>query len=907
VATSMHIMKERALNHFKWSFCQSLVSVSVLMCILEPIDHPVLAGESEPAEKALPPGAIGRLGSLRLRHDDDARAIAFAPDGKKIASEHNQTIRVWETATGKLLHEFNARGIFSRDIFAREDYTLAFTPDGKSIAAGVRADVCFWDCQTGREIQRFRGKGNGITALTFSINKKSFYCGGSDNKLYQWDIATGKLLRTWDYFEGNQPRVFASGRMEKTADLKAVSSDGKTAVWLVTKWTDTGTGVGAGKGDTHLVLWDVATGKDRGRITDGNREDFFSAQVSLSRDGKRLTAFNLNSPMIMWDAVSAKNLGTLSSGSVEAVAYSTDCLRSAAFIRGQGLTVWDLVTRKELWRDEIAPWYADGRDKAMAFSPDGKTIALAFGKNVLIWDAASGKGIPALHGHRWPVRKIAFFPKNGTLISADYSTVCEWNSEFRETKRQPLIEYHGHSRSAAESWETKLRIFQPEGKPPQLRELATDKPLHEFADLKGVYYHGCFSADGSTAALTRRDEQEIVFLDIATRKVRAIFTSKEPLTENLILNRDGKMLAVCCINQTILLIDSFQGKIIRQFGTPRSAPGKDDPRIDLTHGAFSPDGRLLAFGTQMERPGDHWKWKFGAFDKIDPDPPGIRVWYVETGRELGQFEKCLASAAHGRITSLRFSPDNKNLAAALSFNPWRHGDLEQSTVPVVEVASGRLRRGFNGHTDHVLSIAFSHDGKILASGSKDSTILLWDMMRPMSDVRAPKKGTEELLSAHWNKLADPDAAAAYDAVLALAKMPECIPFLANRVKPIETPTPDQLAKWIADLNADTFTVRAQAAEKLTAVHDLAAPALKKAMMGKGSLELRRRIEAIASLLEPTSHSPTLMRDLRSVEVLEQIGSKEACQVLESLAKGASEARLTIEAKDSVSRLKKGRH
>src|SRR5262249_36499214 len=152
---------------------------------------------------------------------------------------------------------------------------------------------------------------------------------------------------------------------------------------------------------------------------------------------------------------------------------------------------------------------------------------------------------------------------------------------------------------------------------------------HEFADLKGVYYHGCFSADAGTAALSRRDKQEIVFLDIASRSIRTIFASRETLTENLVLNPDGKLLAACCGDQTILLIDSFQGKIIRRLGTPRSPPGKDEPRTDLTTGVFSPDGRLLAFGTHIERPGDHWKWKFGAFDTIDPDPPGIRVWHVE--------------------------------------------------------------------------------------------------------------------------------------------------------------------------------------------------------------------------------------------------------------------------------------
>ena len=113
---------------------------------------------------------------------------------------------MWDTATGKLLHEFKAPGIFSREFFSPDDFTMAFTPDSKSVAAGVKGDVCFWDWQSGKEVRRFRVSDKGILALTFSSDNKTFFCGGADNKLYQWDVETGKQLQCWDYFEGKQPR-----------------------------------------------------------------------------------------------------------------------------------------------------------------------------------------------------------------------------------------------------------------------------------------------------------------------------------------------------------------------------------------------------------------------------------------------------------------------------------------------------------------------------------------------------------------------------------------------------------------------------------------------------------------------------------------------------------------------------
>lgn len=896
------------MNPFMLLFRQPLLATCVVLCILEAMISSTLAEGKGSEEKPLPPGAIARLGSLRLRHEHEVRSIAFSPDGKKIASvsQYEHRIRVWDAASGKLQHEFDAPGIFSREIFAPDDFTMAFTPDGKSVAAGVKADVCFWDLQSGKEVRRFRGKGKGITALTFSRDGKTFYCGASDNKLYQWDIGTGKLLRFWDYFEGDQPRVFASGRMEKTAELTAVSPDGKMAVWLVTKWTDTGSGVGAGEGDRYLTSWDVGTGKDRGRITDSGDKDFFGAQVTLSDDGKYLTAFNRNSAMIVWDAGNGKKLRTLSGGSIEAVAYSPDYRRVAAFTRGNtdGLSVWDLATGKELWRRQVAPWYARGWDKSVVFSPDGKTVALAFGNNILLWEAESGKEFPALEGHRWPVHALAFAPKDGALISACLASVCEWNSDFRQTSHHALIAYHGHTRSTAESYEAKMRIFQPEGRPVQLRELLTDKVLHEFAELKGTFYHGCFSADGRTVALSRPDkEHEIAFLDVPSRKIRSILTTDERITGNLVLSRDGRMLAASCLNQIVVLIDSFRGKIVTRLGTPQPLPKDDEPRTNLTVGAFSPDGKLIAFGTRVDRPGDYWKWKFGRLEDITPDTPGIRVWRVVDGRELRQFEKCLENAPHGGIHSLRFSPDGKSLAVALNFNPSRRGAPEQAAVPVLEVASGQFRRRFKGHTDQVASVAFSPDGKILATGSNDSTILLWDMKRPLVVPPAGKMSTERL-SLHWDSLAEQNAATAYDAVLSLVQMQDqSVRFLAKRLKPVESPSKEQLAKWLDDLNSSSFKVRAEAAAKLSALHDVARPALKeKALDSSLSLEVRRRVEELLAPLDTMKYSPALMREIRSIEVLERIGSKDARGVLEVLASGGADAIVTVEAKASLDRL-----
>lgn len=820
--------------------------------------------------------------------------------------QYGSKILVWDAATGALLHEIDARGLFSREFLTPADYTFAFSPDGRMLAAGVGPDVCFWSLASGREVRRFRGGYKGVAALTFSRDARTFYCGGGDNAIHQWDIASGKRLRSWDYFERDPPRIYASGFPDKTSALKAISADGKTAVWLVAHWADNGNGVG--RTDGKLTVWDVGTGKDRCEIKDADGTSFFGATVALSRDGRYVTAYTRNSEMAVWDATTGKKVKTLGAGgSVEAVAYSPDCRLVAAVTRGAGytLSVWDVASGRELWCRGVSVWYAPGWDKSLAFAPDGRTVALAHWKNVRLWGVSSGKETPLLEGHRWPGHALAFLPGGG-LISADDSCVCEWDAGHRQKARHPLFAYHGGSRSLAESYGSMLRVYQPEGKPPQLRELITDKLLAEFREAEGRWGAGWFSEDGRTVALVRGERSaEVVFLDIASRTVRSRVKGLGPWSGAAALSRDGKVLALPSPDQTVALVDSVEGKVSRGLGTPQAQPVADAPRVSLTTGAFSPDGRLLAFGTQVSRPGN--RWGFGSLDALPKDTPGIRVWQVTTGRELRQFENCMAKAVHGSVASLRFSPDNKSLAVALTFNPWRPGDPDQAVVPVLEVTTGQVRRGFKGHTDQVVSVTFSPDGKILATGSHDSTTLLWDMNRPAGPDPAVGKSVAQRVRHHWNNLAKREAACAYDSVLFLSEMPgESVPFLAGRLKMAAAAPRGRIAQLIADLDDDSFRVRAEASAKLAALGGLARSALTEALGSKPSLEARLRMKRLVARIDAEWRSDEQVRELRCVDVLERIGSREARRLLEKLSAGAPEAPLTSEAKASLARLEAGR-
>jgi RNA polymerase sigma factor (sigma-70 family) len=104
----------------------------------------------------LPAGAVARLGTLRFRHGANINAVAFAPDGKTVASAGlDNVLRVWDSVTGKELAQFEDK---SAPQSAAQLFCAAFSPDGKTLASGGNSRrVYLWDRVAGKQLHALPG------------------------------------------------------------------------------------------------------------------------------------------------------------------------------------------------------------------------------------------------------------------------------------------------------------------------------------------------------------------------------------------------------------------------------------------------------------------------------------------------------------------------------------------------------------------------------------------------------------------------------------------------------------------------------------------------------------------------------------------------------------------------------
>ncbi len=640
------------------------VIVSMLLCV-----HGLSSANGNPSDHTqfgLPDNAIARIGKGMIED------IALSPDGKKLAVASSIGIWLYDTQIGDAISLLTGQGPAVRSV--------AFSPDGVTIAGrgglGDNNSIRLWDTRTGEQrILSIRNKED-VGDLVFSPDGLLLMSGGRSGNVSLWNTITGEREH------------ILTGNTKQVLEI-AISPDGNT--------------VAIASLNNKIYSWNVESRRLK-HIFTGHTDRVDT--IAFSPDGTNLASAGKDGTIRFWNPDTGQLRKTIDVQEkvIDSIMFSPDSsILASGSSESRKIKFWNVTIGQQ---ESSLTLPGDGALKIL-YSPDEKTIvSLESGENIHLINLETGANKFSIKGDFHTFRALAYAIDGKTLASTNGASVELWDVETKTHKRT-------------------LKGFQKSG-------IASMHSLE-------------FSPDNRT--LASADWDGIINLwDFTTGKHKQVLEGYAKGISSIAFSSDGKLLATANSEKTINIWNTNNYEQILTIekldGGPFAA-------------AFSPDNQTLA---SVGSNGIVSLWNVtdgeqkmtiqtqGNGNSIAYSPNGVliatsgqttKIWHAITGQEIlnldpgtmenikGQMQ--LASAAGDLEKMRRFHECLRVSAHIVAFSPVGNKLAvlrENGVINLWDIETQILIKTFTEHKSDVETMVFSPDGKTIASGSADGSLLI---------------------------------------------------------------------------------------------------------------------------------------------------------------------------------------
>ncbi len=667
-----HLPSEKRLTHFKAHHGQ-VASVdfglggNVMLSAGEDgtaivwdmvLAQPAQFFEVEPASQAqvmdrgaLPLGALGRLGSTDLHHDDIVVRVAHAPGPSRLlaTAAADGTLRLWHAGSGAFHAEFEGHQGALRH--------LLFSPDGRRLVGVDSAGrTLLWDTADGTMLRLFEDMD--VSVVAFDTKGQRLALAGSGPTIHVWELASNELVA--ELTRHDKPITGLSFSPFKNR-LASSSLDGTVVVWNLSKvepiwwakdmeggalsvaYSPTKRVLAAGAGNKRVRRWDTRTGEELEPIVTYTEPQqlFFMSQGQTLLIGGALYAS-------IWDVQKNLELQTFALPSAQVSHISPDPNGQRVVTASGEHTVrfWDVLSGEERFvvNGHQAPVSAIARSKDGTLLTTGSRDG-----GIIVWDLSSRAARHVLRGHKGAITDLLFSPTRPLMASSSADgSVCTWS--ITDGTRKLSFDAHKGAVTGV--------VFTPDGRSMVtagadgalvLWNVATGLELARLGQVEGAQAITSMTVAGNGEDIIYGSADGVIRVWSAVNyKLRATLRGHMEPVNHLVYAPRGNVMASVDTLGRLLIWKMDKGRVTSEINT-----------VGVMGMVFAPDGKLLA--------------TIGA--------EAIHIWDIATGREVQRIDQ-------PGVTDLIFAGDGQKLFTASQDTTVLEWDLSMA-LPYEEAARQR--------------------------------------------------------------------------------------------------------------------------------------------------------------------------------------------------------------------------